>query len=113
MRAVLRAANEAVDQARSGGGASFILADTYRWREHCGPFYDNDLGYRTEEEFEAWRKRDPIARHRRLLTEAGLLDPEGEAALVRTIEDEIAEAFAFAEAAPYPEPDTAGEGVYA
>jgi TPP-dependent pyruvate/acetoin dehydrogenase alpha subunit len=41
------------------------------------------------------------------------LDPEGEAALVRTIEDEIAEAFAFAEAAPYPEPDTAGEGVYA
>jgi pyruvate dehydrogenase E1 component alpha subunit len=113
VRAVLRAANEAVDQARSGGGASFILADTYRWREHCGPFYDNDLGYRTEEEFEAWRKRDPIARHRRLLTEAGLLDPEGEAALVRTIEDEIAEAFAFAEAAPYPEPDTAGEGVYA
>ena len=113
VRAVLRAANEAVDQARSGGGASFILADTYRWREHCGPNYDNDLGYRSEAEFQAWRKRDPIARHRRLLTKVGLLDPEREANFVRDIEDEIAEAFAFAEAAPYPEPDTAGEGVYA
>jgi pyruvate dehydrogenase E1 component alpha subunit len=113
VRAVLLAANEAVDQARSGGGASFILADTYRWREHCGPSYDNDLGYRTEEEFQAWRERDPIVRQRRLLTEAGLLDPQREADFVRTIEDEIAEAFAFAEAAPYPEPGTAGEGVYA
>ena len=113
VRAVLRAAKEAVDQARRGGGASFILADTYRWREHCGPFYDNDLGYRSEEEFQAWRKRDPIARHRRLLTEAAILDAEQEAEMVRVIEDEIAEAFAFAEEAPYPDPETAGEGVYA
>ncbi len=113
VRAVLRASAEAVDQARGGGGAAFILADTYRWREHCGPFYDNDLGYRSEQEFQAWRKRDPIARHRRLLSEAGILDPEREAAMARAIEDEIAEAFAFAEAAPYPAPETAGEGVYA
>ncbi len=33
--------------------------------------------------------------------------------MVRDIEDEIAEAFAFAEEAPYPDPETAGEGVYA
>jgi TPP-dependent pyruvate/acetoin dehydrogenase alpha subunit len=113
VRAVLRASAEAVEQARGGGGASFILADTYRWREHCGPNYDNDLGYRSEQEFQAWRKRDPIARHRRLLTEAGVLDADQEAAMVRAVEDEIAEAFAFAEAAPYPEAETAGEGVYA
>jgi TPP-dependent pyruvate/acetoin dehydrogenase alpha subunit len=113
VRAVLRASTEAVDQARGGGGASFILADTYRWREHCGPNYDNDLGYRSEQEFQAWRKRDPIARHRRLLTEAGVLDADQEAAMVRDIEDEIAEAFAFAKAAAYPEAETAGEGVYA
>ena len=113
VRAVLRAAGEAVEQARRGGGACFILADTYRWREHCGPFYDNDLGYRSEAEFQAWRRRDPVARHRRLLSEAGVLDPQSEAAMSRLIEDEIAEAFAFAEAAPYPDPVTAGEGVYA
>jgi len=113
VRAVLRASSEAVEQARAGGGASFILADTYRWREHCGPFYDNDLGYRSEQEFQAWRGRDPIARHRRLLTEAGVLDADREAEMARAIEDEIAAAFAHAEAAPYPEAETAGAGVYA
>ena len=113
VRAVLRASAEAVDRARCGDGAGFVLADTYRWREHCGPFYDNDLGYRSEQEFQAWRERDPIARHRRLLTEAGVLGAEQEAAMARAIEDEIAEAFAYAEAAPYPEAATAGQGVYA
>jgi pyruvate dehydrogenase E1 component alpha subunit len=113
VRAVARAAGEAVDRARAGGGASFVLADTYRWREHCGPFYDNDLGYRSEAEFQTWRERDPIARQRLLLTEAGLLSAERETELVRALEGEIAAAFAFAEASPYPEPDSAGDGVYA
>jgi len=57
--------------------------------------------------------RDPIARHRRLLTEAGVLDADREAEMARAIEDEIAAAFAHAEAAPYPEAETAGAGVYA
>lgn len=113
VRAVVRAAAEAIDHARRGGGPSFILADTYRWREHCGPFYDNDLGYRTEAEFLAWRERDPIVRLRGLLTDEGALDAKREAEMVREIEDEIAAAFAFAESAAFPDPGTAGEGVYA
>src|SRR5258708_27720371 len=60
LRAVHAASTEAVTRARAGGGPTFILADTYRWREHCGPNYDNDLGYRTVAEFEQWRERDPI-----------------------------------------------------
>jgi len=111
--AVARVADEAVDRARSGGGPSFILADTYRYREHCGPFFDNDLGYRSEAEFQEWVERDPIALNRRLLTDAGVLNPEREEALKRAIEEEVSEAFAFAEAAPFPEPNSAGDGVYA
>ena len=38
----------------------FIEFETYRWREHCGYQFDNDLGYRTVEEYEQWKKRDPI-----------------------------------------------------
>ena len=34
---------------RAGRGPQFVELETYRWREHCGPNYDNDLGYRTEE----------------------------------------------------------------
>ena len=43
-----------------GGGPQFIEFDTYRWREHCGPNYDNDLGYREESEFLYWKKKDPL-----------------------------------------------------
>ena len=48
----------AVSKIRAGSGPMFIELPTYRWREHCGPGFDNDIGYRSEEEFEEW-KRDP------------------------------------------------------
>ena len=58
--AVRQVTKEMVARARSGKGPSLIIATTYRWREHCGPNYDNDIGYRTEEEFQEWIEKDPI-----------------------------------------------------
>ncbi len=49
----------AVEFVRTGKGPYFLELYTYRWREHCGPNYDNDIGYRTEEEFESWKLKDP------------------------------------------------------
>ncbi len=51
---------EAVEFIRSGQGPCFVELSTYRWREHCGPNYDNDLAYRALEEFRSWKDRDPI-----------------------------------------------------
>ena len=48
------------DKILSGHGPQFLEFDTYRWREHCGPNYDNDIGYREEEEFLEWVKKDPL-----------------------------------------------------
>ena len=48
------------DKIFSGQGPQFLEFDTYRWREHCGPNYDNDIGYRDEEEFLEWVKKDPL-----------------------------------------------------
>ncbi len=53
---------QAVKTLRAKNGPVFIEYTTYRWREHCGPAYDNHLGYRTEKEFLKWKKTDPIAR---------------------------------------------------
>jgi len=113
VHAVYRAAVAAVDTARAGNGPTFILADTYRWREHCGPNYDNDLGYRTAAEFAAWRERDPIARLRTRLVGARLLDSAAEQAMKMEFNREVADAFAAAEAAPSPDPRVAGTGLYA
>ena len=102
----------AVERARAGDGPSLIVADTYRWREHCGPNYDDDLGYRAIEEFAHWRARDPVDGYARALREEGALSDALDAAFVRDIDAEIDAAFAFARAAPFPAPATAGTGVY-
>ncbi|HLN08988.1 MAG TPA: thiamine pyrophosphate-dependent dehydrogenase E1 component subunit alpha, partial [Xanthobacteraceae bacterium] len=63
----------AVSRARAAKGPTLIVADTYRWREHCGPNYDNDIGYRTVDEFHAWRARCPVESHaKRLLAQHAL-----------------------------------------
>jgi pyruvate dehydrogenase E1 component alpha subunit len=113
VRAVHAAASAAVARARAGEGPSFILADTYRWREHCGPNYDNDLGYREVAEFEHWRARDPVALLRNELRALKLMSASGEERLAAEIRREIESAFAAAEAAPMPDPAGAARGVYA
>lgn len=110
---VYRMSAEAVARARRGDGPSFLLFDTYRWREHCGPNYDNDIGYRTETEFLDWKKRCPVATFRRRLITNGTLSTSEDASMTRQIESEIDAAIAFAKAAPFPTSTTAGSGIYA
>jgi pyruvate dehydrogenase E1 component alpha subunit len=111
--AVYQAVTETVARARRGDGASFVQADTYRWREHCGPNYDNSLGYRSIDEFETWKKRDPIDLFGRELRALGLIDDERQGAMRKAITSEIETAFAFAEAAPFPAVETIRKHIYA
>jgi TPP-dependent pyruvate/acetoin dehydrogenase alpha subunit len=110
---VYRAAFAAVARARSGTGPTFILADTYRWREHCGPNYDNDIGYRTIAEFDKWCERDPLVCLRSRLSAVGLLDDVAEETMKTELSRKVLRAFAAAEAAPWPDPRLAGTGLYA
>ena len=111
--AVFASCVEHVRAIRSGGGPSFLEYKTYRWREHCGPNFDNDIGYRTESEYLAWKERDPVATYaRRLLHDHELTEDDIEA-MDREIAAEVQEAFVFAEASPFPSVETAGDDVYA
>jgi len=96
-------ARAAIERARQGRGPSFLEFKTYRWREHCGPFYDNDIGYRTPAEFEHWRRSCPIERFEAQLRDSGVMLPEELASLRREIEQEIDEAVAFAKSSPFPD----------
>ena len=111
IEAVMRVTAVAVDRARGGNGPSFIQADTYRWREHCGPNFDNHIGYRTEAEFQEWRARDPLVRLQRKL--AGRLPPADEQRMRQELAAEIAAAFRVAEEAPSPSPATIAARIYA
>jgi TPP-dependent pyruvate/acetoin dehydrogenase alpha subunit len=111
--AVFKATREAVERAREGGGPSFLLFDTYRWREHCGPNFDNHIGYRTENEYQAWRSRCPIETSREKLQAQGMLTHADEERVTADLTREIDAAFEFAKAAPLPEPSQAAAHVYA
>jgi pyruvate dehydrogenase E1 component alpha subunit len=69
--AVYTAAKEAVDRAREGEGPTLIECVTYRMMMHTTA--DDPKRYRTEKEVESWRKRDPLTRFQKCLTEKGLL----------------------------------------
>lgn len=113
VEAVYQAAATAIARARGGGGPSFIQADTYRWREHCGPNYDNHIGYRAEGEFLAWKARDPIQRLQQRLSSSGQLTAPDEARMKQEFASEIEREFAAAETAPLPDPATIGAHIYA
>ncbi len=60
----------AIEQIREGWGPSFVECLTYRIREHVGPLFDYDRGYRSEQEVRQWMDRCPVKRYRnRLLAE--------------------------------------------
>lgn len=103
----------AIAAARAGEGPQFLLFDTYRWREHCGPNFDNDIGYRTIKEFESWKSRCPLENYQQLLHSADILDAATERRIRNDVMSEIDIAFKFAQAAPTPNQKTASEGVYA
>jgi pyruvate dehydrogenase E1 component alpha subunit len=102
---------QAVERARNDQGPTLLVLDTYRWREHCGPAFDDHLGYRKEGELKKWEQRDPIRRFREKL---GItFDAKMESAMSAGITAEIEEARAFARATPLPDPSQATRHVYA
>ena len=113
VQAVAEATAEALEHIRSGKGPYFLELDTYRWLEHCGPNYDNDIGYRTEDEFLSWKAKDPIELTESRLIEAGAIDAKFVETKRREYRDELDEAVAFAKASPFPSPDQILKYVYA
>ncbi|MBE2268419.1 MAG: thiamine pyrophosphate-dependent dehydrogenase E1 component subunit alpha [Anaerolinea sp.] len=109
--AVYDVMSEAVARAYNGEGATLVEAKTYRPVPHSSD--DDDRSYRTREEVEAWKKKDPIMRFRRLLEEMGVLTQ----AIIDDYEVRaraaVDKAQAEAEAAPYPAPEDALGAVYA
>jgi pyruvate dehydrogenase E1 component alpha subunit len=100
---VSRLCSMAVDKARRGGGPAFFEFTTYRWREHCGPEFDNQLGYRSEEEFEEWKKRCPVALLENRLLDTRAVSRPALDKITRELEAETEAAVSFAKRSPFPD----------
>ena len=112
--AMYEATSQAVARGRAGQGPVLIEARTYRYEEHS-----EGLGrilrepYRTDEELDAWRKRDPIVIHKQRLIEQGISTQEEIDRLQSEVAEAVEGALEFARESPYPEPEDLFVDMYA
>ena len=106
--------SQAVARARAGQGPSLIEGRTYR-------YFDHSLGlgrivrapYRTDEEVELWKQRDPITIHTALLLSQGIATQAEIEQMDAQVTQEIEEAVEFARQSPYPDPAELFEDMFA
>lgn len=83
--------SQIIDDVRQSRLPHFIEIQTYRYMEHVGPGEDYDVGYRSVEERDAWKTKDPLVHDKKLIAEYRPI-----------IVAEIDDAVQFAEASPRP-----------
>ena len=125
--AVYNAVAEAAERARNGGGPTFLEAKTYRYYVHSGAagVEPGELGSfgpdplliniprRPEREVRAWLAKDPVTTFRNTLLEFGVLDEAAAEERMQAAQSRVDEAYAFADAAPAPDPEAGLDHVFA
>jgi len=108
--AVYEAAREAIERARAGGGPTLIEAKTYRFGGH----HEGDPGtdYRTREEVEEWKSRDPIKTLPEKLLASEAVTPDVIAGIKEEVQRWLEDAVQFAKDSPEPSPSTLLDHVF-
>ena len=101
--AVFEATTAAADRARQGGGPSFVECKTYRYYNHHG-VQTLGMEYRSDDEVQEWRDRDPVPRHEDLMVNVGAMTPDGIESVRADTAAEVEAAIEFAEQSPMPDP---------
>jgi len=107
---VCETANEAIARARTGRGPTLIECKTYRLLGHHAG--DPGTAYRTRDEVEEWKQKDPIIRLQSVLLEEGIPKTELEQVDMAVL-DELEKAVEYAKNSPSPEPLDALEDLFA
>ena len=108
--AVYDAAEQAVARARAGEGPTLLECLTYRYYGHT--VFDNPLSYRTKEEEEHWRGRDPIKQFRNTVLPQGEITAGELDQIDQETADMMEEAIKFADESPLPEASELYDDVY-
>ena len=103
---------EIINEVRYKKEPYFLEFKTYRWMEHVGPNYDFDLGYRDEEEFQKWKKRDPLILELKRLKALDTNFEEIINEIDLNIDLEVGEVFSRAKLAKFPNERDTKELIY-
>jgi acetoin:2,6-dichlorophenolindophenol oxidoreductase subunit alpha len=107
--AVYEAAKEAIARARAGKGPTLIECKTYR---HRGHFEGDPCVYRSQEEVDEWKAKDPIPRFEKQLLSLGVATPAKIEEIRANVAKQIEAALKFAQDSPFPDPSEILDDVY-
>ncbi len=96
--------------ARKGGGPAFIELKTYRFSGHSR---GDQRIYRSREEEEFWRAKEPIRRMKKHLIDGGIMTKDDDREIRKAVKKAVLDAVNFAKASPNPKEETLLQGVYA
>ena len=112
--AMYEATKASVERARAGDGPTLIEGLTYRYEEHSLGLRRVRRGeYRTTEQIDDWRKRDPIIIHENYLIEHKIATREECDSVALETQKEVDEAVEFARNSPFPEPEDLFDDMWA
>ena len=97
---------QAVSRVRTNGRPQFLEFDTYRWLEHCGPNDDDHLDYRSLDQVASWKKKCPVKHMETQLLSDNIITHKDLDSYRQSIMDEIELSFKFAQASPFPSPES-------
>ncbi|MGY3054243.1 pyruvate dehydrogenase E1 component alpha subunit [Pedobacter sp. UYEF25] len=107
--AVHNAMDEAIQRARAGEGPTFLEMRTYRYRGHS---MSDPAKYRTKEELEDYKAKDPIELARETIVKQKYADDKWFEEVEARIKETVAHAVQFAEESPWPDPSELYTDVY-
>ncbi|MDO4635283.1 MAG: thiamine pyrophosphate-dependent dehydrogenase E1 component subunit alpha [Streptococcus sp.] len=107
--AVYETMEKAVEHVRGGNGPAIVEVETYRWFGHSTA----DAGvYRTKEEVDSWKKKDPMLKYRAYLTKEGIATDAELDDIEAQVKKEVDDAYEFAQNSPEPGLEVAFEDVW-
>jgi pyruvate dehydrogenase E1 component alpha subunit len=109
VEAVHNAMEAAGERARNGEGPTLLELRTYRYKGHS---MSDPAKYRTKEELQEYKERDPIEQVRMAILEKGYASEEDLAKISDKIKEQVAECVKFAEESDFPDPAEAFRDVY-
>jgi pyruvate dehydrogenase E1 component alpha subunit len=107
--AVHNAMDEAVQRARAGEGPTFLEMRTYRYKGHS---MSDPQKYRTKEELESYKAKDPIEAIKATMLKEGYADEKWFEEIEEKVKHEVEESVKFSEESPWPEPSELYTDVY-
>lgn len=112
VESVVQISAEAAAYVRTEGKPAFVEAKTFRWREHCGPSYDFDLGFRSETEVRSYETSCPIAKWQKKLLDEALVSEQEIVGWRSEMKERVDASMAQAQKAAFPDPERTFRSVF-